>query len=76
MGIIYKCRHCGVIVGELKHSQIDSLKLGFEALTYDERQQMISMQTNGDIVVQTVCEDCQEALERNPHFHEMEYFIQ
>jgi hypothetical protein len=36
---------------------------------------MISYQPNGDIHVKTICEDCQEALTRNPELHQYEKFI-
>jgi hypothetical protein len=37
---------------------------------------MIDYLPNGDIYVKTICEDCQEALDRNPDFHQCEKFIQ
>ncbi|MCG8398634.1 anti-sigma-F factor Fin family protein [Bacillus atrophaeus] len=76
MALHYYCRHCGVKVGSLEQSLITADLLGFHHLTNEERNDMISYKDNGDVHVLTICEDCQEALERNPHFHEYQTFIQ
>lgn len=76
MAVKYYCRHCQVMVGELEQSVLDSAQLGFHHLNEQERSDLISYQSNGDIHVKTICEDCQEALERNPEFHQLEKFIQ
>lgn len=76
MAILYRCRHCGTAVGQLEDSAVHSEQLGFHHLTNDERKEMIQYEQNGDITVKTICEDCQEALERNPEFHQWQTFIQ
>ncbi|MBM7606566.1 anti-sigma-F factor Fin family protein [Metabacillus litoralis] len=76
MALHYHCRHCGVKVGSLDNSLISSEQLGFTALTNAERQEMITYQQNGDIHIKTICEDCQDALNRNPDLHQYESFIQ
>lgn len=76
MNIKYKCRHCGTEVGTINNQYFHTHKLGFDQLDVDERQEMIQHETSGDITVKTICEDCQEALERNPEYHEWENFIQ
>lgn len=53
-----------------------SESLGFHQLSDQERQEMISYNPNGDIHVKAICEDCQEALERNPDLHQHDTFIQ
>ncbi|ATH93992.1 peptide ABC transporter permease [Bacillus glycinifermentans] len=76
MALHYYCRHCGVKVGSLDHSYVNSKQLGFDHLTNEERNDMISYMDNGDLHVKTICEDCQEALERNPDYHQYQSFIQ
>ncbi|MTH55250.1 DUF2757 family protein [Bacillus mangrovi] len=76
MGYHYYCRHCGTKVGTLDQESIRSGDLGFHHLTSEERQEMIRYAANGDIEVVTICEDCQEALDRNPAFHQVDKFIQ
>ncbi len=76
MAIQYHCRHCQCNVGRIDSTSVYSEALGFHHLNEEERQEMISYQQNGDIHVQTICEDCQEALDRNPDFHQYEKFIQ
>ena len=76
MALNYFCRHCGVQVGSINQMSVFSENLGFNHLSGHERQDMIDYQTNGDIHVKTICEDCQEALERNPDLHQYEKFIQ
>ncbi|MEC2076597.1 anti-sigma-F factor Fin family protein [Metabacillus fastidiosus] len=76
MALHYYCRHCGVKVGSLDHVNLSSDHLGFNQLTNNERQEMISYEQNGDVHVKIICEDCQEALERNPDLHQYDNFIQ
>lgn len=76
MALYYYCRHCGVSVGKLEKHSLYSHQLGFHQLTDEERNEMIHYQQNGDIHIQTICEDCHEALQRNPDYYGLEKFIQ
>ncbi|TLS35114.1 anti-sigma-F factor Fin family protein [Pseudalkalibacillus caeni] len=76
MTITYQCRHCGQEVGKLEQQSCTIDKLGFNQLTNQERQEMIEYHNDGTMTVKTICEDCQEALERNPHYHQLHSFIQ
>ncbi|MFD2681342.1 anti-sigma-F factor Fin [Bacillus seohaeanensis] len=75
MTIHYNCRHCGVSVGSLQQTSVQSEKLGINKLTEEERLNMVNYQDNGDIHIKTICEDCQESLERNPDYHSLDYII-
>ncbi|MFY4777231.1 anti-sigma-F factor Fin [Metabacillus sp. RGM 3146] len=76
MALHYTCRHCGHKIGTIDQEMIETSRLGFQLLTNDERQEMLTSLENGDMIVKTICEDCQEALDRHPEFHEVETFIQ
>lgn len=76
MAVTYRCRHCGTQIGQLQADIYHSQRLGFDQLTAAERQDMIHYDNDGNVLVQTVCEDCQEALERNPAYHGLTSFIQ
>ncbi|MFC4323933.1 anti-sigma-F factor Fin family protein [Litchfieldia salsa] len=76
MALHYFCRHCGVKVGSIDRMSLYSDSLGFHQLTDEERQDMITYESTGDIHVTTICEDCQESLDRNPDLHQYERFIQ
>lgn len=76
MPIRYYCRHCNMPMGEVNSDSIESKSLGFDALSEEERMDMITYNSNGDILVKSICEDCQEALERNPDYHSLQTFIQ
>jgi hypothetical protein len=76
MALHYHCRHCGVKVGSIDSISVSSEELGFHQLSNDERQEMITYQDNGDMHIKTICEDCQDALNRNPDLHQYESFIQ
>ncbi|QGQ43933.1 anti-sigma-F factor Fin family protein [Metabacillus sediminilitoris] len=76
MALHYHCRHCGVKVGSIDSISVSSEQLGFHQLSNDERQEMITYQDNGDMHIKTICEDCQDALNRNPDLHQYESFIQ
>ncbi|RAS75030.1 anti-sigma-F factor Fin family protein [Priestia endophytica] len=76
MSIHYVCRHCGHKVGTLEGKVVDTEKLGFNHLTNEERTSFIQYAEDGSMSVNVICEDCQEALERNPDFHQYSTFIQ
>lgn len=76
MSISYNCRYCGVHIGQIDKHAIDMKDLGFDHLSNEERVDMIEYQSTGGIQVKAICEDCHEALQRNPSFHELENFIQ
>ena len=76
MAIHYHCRHCGTNLGSLNQSSIHSETLGLHKLTQQERQEMVTYDASGDIHITAICEDCQEALERNPDYHQYDFLIQ
>jgi hypothetical protein len=77
MEVLYHCRHCGTEVGRIKGDVFRTDQLGFDSLDSEERINYISYdEPNGHINVSTICEDCQEALERNPDLHQLDNIIQ
>ncbi|PLT30852.1 anti-sigma-F factor Fin family protein [Peribacillus deserti] len=76
MAYHYQCRHCQTAMGTIDEPLLSAEQLGFHALTSEERQEMIRLSETGDYQVQAICEDCQEALERNPDLHQNDYLIQ
>jgi hypothetical protein len=75
MAIHYHCHHCGTNLGSIEQPSIHSETLGLHKLTDQERQEMITYDSAGDIRITAICEDCQEALERNPDYHQYDYLI-
>ncbi|GAB3054570.1 anti-sigma-F factor Fin [Virgibacillus ainsalahensis] len=76
MSIVYKCRHCGGVIGKLEQQVIDTSMLGFDQLTSKEKEDMIKYKDNGDVHIQAICENCEETLGNHPHYHELDFFIQ
>lgn len=76
MAIHYHCRHCGTKLGSIDRFSIHSETLGLHKLTEQERNEMISYGQDGNIYITSICEDCQEALERNPDYHQIDFLIQ
>ena len=76
MAVVYICRHCGLEIGRIQDQGLAMKNLGFHILTSDERIEMIDYKADGNIRVKVICEDCQEALERNPFYHLLDPFIQ
>ncbi|MDQ0202129.1 anti-sigma-F factor Fin family protein [Neobacillus ginsengisoli] len=76
MAIHYHCRHCGTKLGSIENASIHSETLGLHKLTEQERQEMVAYDLSaGDINITAICEDCQEALERNPEYHQYDFLI-
>ncbi len=76
MAIHYHCRHCGTKLGSVDNISIHSESLGLHKLTEQERNEMVTYNQDGNIHIASICEDCQEALERNPEYHQIDYLIQ
>ncbi|WP_077329953.1 anti-sigma-F factor Fin family protein [Virgibacillus siamensis] len=76
MSIVYTCRHCGHMIGELDQHAVDASMLGLDRLSTRDKQEMVHYQANGDVHIQAICENCEESLGNNPQFHELDYFIQ
>jgi hypothetical protein len=75
MALHYYCRHCNTKLGTILERTLNASKLGFDALSHDERQEMISYDTAGDIHVRAICEDCHESLDKNPSLHQHDFII-
>ena len=75
MSIHYHCRHCGVKLGILEQSLVEVERLGLHTLNEEERQEMVKYQSNGDVHVKSICEDCQESLQRNPDYYQNDFII-
>ena len=75
MAIHYHCRHCDSNLGSIQQTSIHSEALGLHRLTDQERQDMVTYDNSGEIHIKAICEDCQEALEKNPDFHQYDYLI-
>lgn len=75
MAIQYHCRHCGVQIGTIDDPSMNSDKLGLHMLTEEERLEMISYDSSGNIHIKSICEDCHESLTRNPEYYENDYLI-
>jgi hypothetical protein len=76
MAIHYYCRHCGTKIGEIEKTAVNIESLGLDKLTEQERLEMVSYDPFGDIQITSICEDCQESLERNPDYHQLDFLIQ
>lgn len=66
MAVKYICRHCRTHLGELDDDQLTEMRLGFHFLTPEERNDIISYDSDGNTTVKVVCDYCKEALEANP----------
>ncbi|MDQ7861231.1 anti-sigma-F factor Fin family protein [Peribacillus frigoritolerans] len=75
MALHYRCRHCGTKLGSIEAHSLSTEQLGFNQLTNEERQEMIVYDSEGDMHVRAICEDCHESLQRNPDLYENDYII-
>ncbi|MPN43213.1 hypothetical protein SDC9_190772 [bioreactor metagenome] len=63
MKISYHCGCCGESIAEIKVDQVDEVKLGFDCLTGDERQDIIKADPVTDTMyVKSLCDSCIEVL--------------
>jgi len=66
MAVNYICKHCKTSIGSLDQAQLSDQQLGFHFLTAEEREDIITYNFNGDVIVTILCDYCQEALQNNP----------
>jgi hypothetical protein len=64
MSVNYYCRHCNSLIGSVH--EVEEWRLGFHFLTPEERNDIISYNSNGDVMVRVICDYCKEALDSNP----------
>ena len=63
MKIFYTCEHCGKAVDMIEVDHIDEVKLGFDCLTPEERQDIIKIDSVSDTMqVYSLCDECIELL--------------
>ena len=65
MAIVYRCRHCGHIIGELKQHIVSTSMLGWDKLTAQDKQKMIHYKQNGDVHIISICENCEDSLKQS-----------
>jgi hypothetical protein len=53
-------------IGEIDHTMVSEGRLGFDSLTPEERQSIISREPGGDTVVRILCDYCKDALDQHP----------
>ncbi|GAB2718973.1 anti-sigma-F factor Fin [Paenibacillus thermoaerophilus] len=66
MLVSYCCRYCSSQMGRLEGNALDEARLGFDFLTPEEREDIITYDSSGNVTVRLVCDYCREALEANP----------
>ncbi len=76
MSIVFECRHCANTIGTVSQNDVTDAMLGIDTLTDKEQEEMIHYKGNGDMHIQSICEQCEETLGEHPEFHELHYFIQ
>ncbi|HLR66660.1 anti-sigma-F factor Fin family protein [Virgibacillus alimentarius] len=76
MSIVYKCRHCGHVIGEIEEQIVDTSMLGWDKLSIEDKKEMINYNSNGDIHIHAICENCEDTLGQHPQYHELDFFIQ
>ncbi|RCW63050.1 anti-sigma-F factor Fin [Saliterribacillus persicus] len=76
MTIIYTCNHCHTEVGRIAHENLDLSKIGWNVLSEEERMKFLTYTPDQSLTVKTICESCQLILDQNPHYHELDFFIQ
>ncbi|GAB2564053.1 anti-sigma-F factor Fin [Gracilibacillus alcaliphilus] len=76
MTINYVCKHCRTELGSLQSQVLDLEQIDWQLLSDKEKQQLMAYHQDQTITFQVICEYCQQLLEQNPQYHELDYFIQ
>ncbi|MGM9987004.1 MAG: anti-sigma-F factor Fin [Bacillaceae bacterium] len=76
MSIRYYCRYCGSLLGTIQHEHINEISIVLEQLSDDEKKEILSFSKDGNILIKTVCENCEQTLDGNPNYYEYDTFLQ
>lgn len=76
MDFYYTCRHCQANMGTISERKATWQQLGFHQLSESDYDELVQYDTFGNLQVQVICEDCEEALRHNPSLHGIDYIIQ
>ena len=69
MRLEYICRYCQTWLGSIDRGDLSDQQLGFDRLTPEEREDIITSNINGIQQVRIICETCQQTLEENPDLY-------
>lgn len=75
MALYYTCRHCNVEMGKLEQTSIHTEQIGLHKLNDEERQEMVTYDSAGNIYIKAICEDCHESLKKDPTRHQYDHLI-
>jgi len=76
LAITYTCKHCNGTIATIDEKVVDTTMLGWDQLTPKEQEAMITYETDGNITVYAICENCESTLKQHPEYHELDHFIQ
>ena len=63
MKIYYSCENCGEAIDMIEVDQVDEIKVGFDCLTAEERQDIIKIDVVANAMyVHSLCDQCIELL--------------
>ena len=66
MAVTYICKYCGMELGKIIDENVTEAQLGFHFLTPEERNDIITYNSDGDIIARVICDYCRDALRANP----------
>lgn len=75
--IHYHCRHCKIEIGTLPmicRGEILPTITKLEAQCEDEC--FLTYEEDGTLTVHTICECCEETLQKSPHYYTLEKWLQ
>lgn len=75
MTIVYTCRHCEQVIGQIKKDSINLQSLGLDQLSQAEKERIIDHDVNGTLHLNVICESCEQSLIDHPKYHELDFFI-
>ena len=74
MAIHYYCRHCQKNIGTISKWEADLEQLGINNLEdFNNKEKIYDSQ--GNLHVKVICEECENILRDNPDYHENESFL-
>lgn len=69
MAVNYICRYCKTNIASIDNREVSEYQLGLNNLSHSERQEMVTYDAHGNLVVHLVCDYCNEALSSNPELN-------
>ncbi|CAM3255337.1 anti-sigma-F factor Fin [Filibacter tadaridae] len=76
MSIRYTCRHCEVEMGKIPFESVKETVLLLQKIDTGEEERFLTYEKDGALTVRSICEQCEQSLQRFPDYYTLNKWLQ